>query len=163
MSARRCSIVGLLVTSALIAFGAANVGAKPKTKGKSTHGTVYIAQTPRSTTKLLYEAGNITDKVLGDCAITFTIKPQGNSSGTVTANAIKVTLWTKKGSLTGTGGALLTITNSPHALDVIVSKGKASLTKGTNGEKGHRFKITFTGSGNGGTGAYVFKYKGTYK
>jgi hypothetical protein len=159
----RAATAAVVATSVVIVAGAAAVGAKPNPGGgKSTSGTVYIASTPRPSS-LVYAAGNVVDKVLGEDAITFTIKPIGNAAGTITAKAQKVTLWTRKGSISGTGSALLTITNHPKVGDVTVSKGTASLTNGTGGETGHSFKITFTGTGSLTTGSYTFHYKGKYK
>jgi hypothetical protein len=154
-------LVPAAVACALIAVGAATVGAK--SKGKSTNGTIYIGSNPRSGVGLLYVAGDVVDKVLGEGAITFTIRPIPNTSGTITAKALKVTLWTTDGSLTGTGSALLTITNMPKTGDSTVSNGTVSLTKGTGAQKGHSFKATFTGSGNLTGAFYTFNYKGTYK
>jgi hypothetical protein len=132
-------------------------------QGKSTSGKFYIGINPQVKTGIEYVAGQGVDKVLGPDAITFTIKPLPGTSGKILAKAIKVTLWTSGGTLTGTGSAMLDITNSPKAGDATASGGVVSLTKGTGALKGHSFKATFAGSGNIGTGEYVFSYKGTVK
>jgi hypothetical protein len=158
------AVVGLLAATALIALGASTVGAKPSKKGKADRGTVYIAVTPRPSPSLLYAAGDGVDKVLGEGAITFTIKPlPTNVAGTITVKAVKVTIWGADGSLSGTGSATVTITNKPKQGDATVSNGKASFAKGTGGQKGHSLKITFTGKGSVSSGSYIFNYKGTYK
>lgn len=154
-------LVGLIAALGVIAVAATAVGAAGK--AKSTKGTIWIASTPRSNSGLLYEAGQIKDKRFGEGAITFTIKPIANPSGTFTAKALKVTLWTTKGSLTGTGSALITLTNTPKAGDSTASNGKVSLTKGTGGLKGHSFTAKFSGTGNVNGAIYTFTYTGTYK
>jgi hypothetical protein len=152
---------GLIAVAALIAFGAAGVGAK--SSGKADSGTLWFASSPRSTSSLLYVGGQDADKVLGAGAVTFTIKPTVNPSGTITVKVLSATLWSSTGSLNGKGSALLTITNKPAMGDSTVSKGKASLTKGTGALKGHSLTITFTGSGQVSGALYTLHYKGTYK
>ena len=149
---------------ALAAIGAGTVGAKTggKGKGKATSGTSYLGDTSQSSSSLLYEAGFNTDKLLGEGAITYTIAPLGQTNGTIQANAKKVTLWTKTGSLSGTGSATVTITN-PSTGDATVSNGTANLTKGTGALKGHSLKLKFSGTGNIKTTLYTFHYTGTYK
>jgi hypothetical protein len=63
--------------------------------------------------------------------VTYTIKPTSATSGTITATAKKVTLWTSNGTLSGTGTATLHITNQPKAGDDTVTNGKIKLTHGT--------------------------------
>lgn len=157
----RVAIGVLAAACAIVVVGATTVGAK--SSGKPTSGTDWIAATPRSTNSLLYEAGQAKDKLLGDGAITYTIKPTVNPKGTITAKAIKVTWWTSTGSLSGTGSARVTITNKPKAGDSVVTNGTVSLKQGTGGQKGHSFTATFTGSGNANGALYTFHYKGTYK
>ena len=103
-------------------------------QGKPTSGTDWIAATPRSTNSLLYEAGQAKDKLLGDGAITYTIKPIVNPKGTITAKTIKVTWWTSTGSLAGTGSAQVTITNKPKAGDSVVTNGTVT----SRGERADR-------------------------
>jgi hypothetical protein len=132
--------------------------------GQKTSGTAYIGPTPKSSKNLLYDAGFNVDKVLGNGAITYTIKPLASTKpGTLTAKAQKVTLWTSTGSLTGTGTATVTITNKPDQGDATVSGGKLKLNRGSGGQAGHSLVATFSGKGNVDSGQYIFKYKGTYK
>ena len=86
-----------------------------------------------------------------------------NKPGTIIAKAQKVTIWTSKGSLSGTGSAKLTITNKPKAGDATVSGGKINLTHGSGGQAGHSLVAKFNGIGSVSSGQYVFHYKGTYK
>jgi hypothetical protein len=153
-------ICGLGVLGALAGVAIASAGGA----GKRDTGTAYIGLTSRSTKTLLYPAGFITDKVLGNGAVTYTLKPlAGTAPSTVKVKALKVTTWTTTGSLSGTGSATLTITNKPKAGDATVSAGKLNLTHGTGGQTGHSLVGTFTGNGNVSSGQYVFHYKATYK
>ncbi len=155
--------LALAAVLAVTAVGAGTVGAKTSKKGKATSGTVYVAQTPQTNSSLEYLAGAGTDKVLGSVAITYTIKASPKPNGSVKVTAKKVTLWTKTGTLSGTGSATLTVTNTPAPGDAAVSNGVVNLTKGTGGQKGHTFKVKFTGTGSAVSGTYTFKYTGTYK
>jgi hypothetical protein len=153
-----CAIVAIVA----IAINAISAGAS--SRGTKTSGTFYVAVTPQFKNGIEYVAGGGTDKLLGSIAETFTIKPLASTKpSTVIAKAIKVTLWTSTGTLTGTGSATLTITGMPKAGDATVSGGKVSLTSGTGAQKGHSFVGTFTGTGNAVSGDYTFNYKGTYK
>ena len=154
--------LGALTAVGAVAVAAGSVAAT-SSSGKQTTGTAYVAGTPKPGS-LVYVAGFNTDKVLGPGAVTYALKAlPGRASGTIKVNARLVTLWTAKGSLSGTGSATLTITNSPKTGDATVSGGKLKLTHGTGALAGHSLTATFTGKGNVGAGAYVFHYKGTYK
>jgi hypothetical protein len=157
----RAGVACVAIAAGAVGVGAASSGAA--SAAKHTSGKFYIAETPQKKAGILYLAGQGTDKALGSDAITFTIKPLPNSSGTITAKAISVTLWTKTGTLTGTGSATLTITNQPATGDATASNGTVSLTKGTGTLAGHAFNVKFTGPGNVSTGLYTFSYTGTYK
>ncbi len=85
--------------------------------------------------------------------------PSGTGS-TLKLTSKPVVLYTRTGSLTGTGSATLVVTGPSTAT---VKDGKLILTKGAGGQKGHSFVGTFSGSGNPTTGIYTFHYKGTYK
>jgi hypothetical protein len=152
---------GLVAAIAIVAVSASAVGATAS--GTKTSGKFYLGITPQAKSGIQYIAGQGTDKALGSDAITFTIKPLPKSSGVLTAKAIKVTLWASGGTLTGTGSATVTITNSPKPGDATVSGGTVSLTKGTGALKGHSFKAKFSGNGNIVSALYVFTYSGTYK
>ena len=81
----------------MVAVGSATEGAIAASGGggRQTSGTAYLAATPRTTKGLVYYAGFNSDKVLGPGAATYTIKPTTATSGTITATAKKVTLWTR--------------------------------------------------------------------
>ncbi len=130
---------------------------------RSTSGTIWFAANPRSTSTLLYVGGNIKDKVLGEGAVTFTIKPFVNPKGRLVAKVNKATVWTATGSLTGTGSGNITVTNKPKQGDSTISGGVLDLTKGTGALKGHSLKATFTGAGNVSGALYTLHYRGTYK
>lgn len=158
---RSTTIAAAAIACALVAALAATAGAS--SHGKKTSGTFYIGLTPQVKSGLEYVAGQATDKALGPVAVTFTIKPLPGTSGSILAKATKVTLWSSTGTLSGSGSATLTITNTPNAGDATATNGVVSLTKGTGGLKGHSFKVKFSGSGSISTGEYTFKYSGTYK
>ncbi len=154
--------IAVALAGVVIAGSAIGAVAAPGGGGTHTRGTVYLASTPKPGS-LVYAAGVATDSVLGPTAVTYTIKATSQRTGTVLANAKKVVVWTKNGTLSGTGSATLTVTNHPKAGDVTVSKGKFSLKQGTGGQQGHSFVGAFTGQGNILNGVYVFNYKAIYK
>jgi hypothetical protein len=140
-------------------MGATALAATGK-KGKADSGTSYVAVTHASG-GFNYSAGNNTDMVLGAGAVTYKLKAMPIGTGTMlklTANP--VVLYTRTGSLTGTGSATLVITGPTTAT---VKDGKLVLKKGAGAQKGHSLVATFSGSGNPSTGQYTFHYKGTYK
>jgi hypothetical protein len=160
---RRAGTVAALAIMVAVTSATAGAIAASGGGGRQTSGTAYLAATPRTTKGLVYYAGFNSDKVLGRGAATYTIKPTTATSGTITATAKKVTLWTNTGTLSGTGTAMFHITNQPQTGDDTVTGGKIKLTQGTGGQVGHSLVATFTGTGNIVTGEYVFHYKGTYK
>lgn len=150
-------LAGALVLSALSAGVVSASTAKPK--GKKDSGTLYAAIT-HTVGGTEYIAGNISDKVLGQGAATFTATVgTGSTPGTIAVHG-KVTAFFKNGSLSGTGSATLTTSASGP---VTFTGGKLTLKTGAGLEKGHSFVVTFTGTGGGVTGPYVFHYTGTYK
>lgn len=163
---RRRGVSAAAVAGAIIAatvLAPAAVGTRGRATGHVTSGADWIGLTPRSTSKLLYEAGTYTDKLLGSGAVTFTIAPLPRTNGTILAKAKKVMVWSANGSLSGTGSGVVTITNKPHPGDATVTDGKIALTKGTGDQRGHSFMGTFTGNGNINSGQYVFHYKAIYR
>ena len=160
---RRVGAVAALAIMVTVASATAGAIAASGGSARQTSGTAYLAATPRTSKGLVYYAGFNSDKVLGHGAATYTIKPTTARSGTITAAAKKVTLWTSNGTLSGTGTATLHITNKPKTGDDTVTGGKLKLTHGTGGQAGHSILATFTGAGNIVSGEYVFHYKGTYK
>jgi hypothetical protein len=160
---RRTGAVAALAIIVAVASATAGAIAASGGSARKTSGTAYLGPTARTAPGLVYYAGFNSDKVLGQGAVTYTIKPTSASSGTITATAKKVTLWTSNGTLTGTGTATLHITNQPKSGDDTVTGGKLKLTRGTGGQTGHSLVGTFTGAGNIVSGQYVFHYKATYK
>lgn len=154
---------GLGVLIAGVGLAGSAIGASG---GRPTRGTVYVGQAPKPGS-LVYNAGFIYDKVLGQGAVTFITKPLAGPSGTVIVKSKPVTVYTANGSLSGTGTGVLTVTNSPHPGDASVTKGKLLLTHGTGALAGHSLRATFTGTGSiGGPNVpdfYTFRYKGVYR
>lgn len=151
------AVSGLLAAIAVIAVGAATVGAKPA--GKADSGTVYFAVTHTANGKE-YAAGNSTDKLLGTGAVTYVITIGPSTAGTYKITSKPVTLYASTGTLTGTATATLTIGAKGAAT---ITSGKLTAAGGTGGQKGHSVKDTFTGTGNATTALYKVVYKGTYK
>ena len=153
--------LGLVLAAAGLAGSA--IGASGGA-GRRTSGTAYLGQVPKPS-PLIYDAGFNYDKVLGPGAVTFVIKAlPGTAQGTIAVKARVVSLWTPKGSLSGTGSGTLTITNKPKLGDANLSGGKLLLNHGTGSLAGHSVRGTFTGTGNiEPPNQYVFHYKGVYR
>ncbi len=162
-SKRSRAVFGLGVVIAAVGFTSSAIAAAGGA-GTKTSGTAYVGQVPKPSS-LVYDSGFNYDKVLGPGAVTFVIKAlPGSVAGTIAVKAKVVTLWTPHGSLSGTGSALLTITNKPKPGDATLSKGKLLLNHGTGGLAGHSVSATFTGTGNILLpNQYVFRYKGVYR
>ena len=77
------------------------------------------------------------------------------SQGNIQVLARKITIYTTKGSLTGSGKATQNTTTNA------VTNGTFTLTRGTGGYKGHKFSGKFSGTYK--EGVYTFKYTGTYR
>jgi hypothetical protein len=78
--------------------------------------------------------------------------------GVIQVTAKVVTLYTKKGSLSGTASA--TQTTNPDGTGTITD-GKLTLDKGTGAYKGHQLVATFTGTFK--DMVFTFKTTGTYR
>ena len=158
LTRRGAAVAAVFAGLAMIAGSTAALAAH-KPKGKSDKGTSYAAIV-RMSGGFEYAAGYTTDKLFGAIAVTYKLKLQSNTPGTVSVTAKPVILFTPTGELSGTGSATLTIGTGGSAT---ITAGKLTLKKGTGGQKGHRFDGTFTGSGNVTPGLYQFNYRGTYK
>lgn len=146
---------GMVLTFALIT----TAEGRPAAKSKSDSGTAYVSIT--HTTKLEFAAGNNSDKVLGNGAITYQLTLAGGKMpNTIKLTSKKVVLYTSTGALTGTGSAIVTIVAGGNEA---ISGGKLSLTKGSGSQKGHSLTATFTGIDHVTPNQIVFNYKGTYK
>jgi hypothetical protein len=158
VSVRPSRVTGLLVLSliAVFAFGLSGIAAaKP---AKSTSGTAWVGATHVEGSDL-YVSGDVKDKLLGRGAIVYVTQvSSGTEPGTFLVKARKVTLYTKHGSLSGSGQATQTI-NSDGTISV--TDGTFKLTKGTGDYKGH--KLTGTFEGPYADGVYTFDYVAKYK
>jgi hypothetical protein len=150
-------IVAALAGVAVIAIGAATVGAK--SKGRKDSGVVYFAVTHTANGKQ-YAAGNSKDKLFGAGAVTYVIKVGPTSTGAVKITAKPVTLFSSNGTLTGTATATLTPGTGGTAT---ITGGKLTVAHGTGGQKGHSITATFHGTGSTSTMTYTIDYSGTYK
>ena len=159
MSVRPSRVTWLLFLSlvAAVAVGVPAVaGAKP---AKSTSGVIYASANHHEGTDL-YVSGDLKDKLLGRGAIVYVVQAEsGPTPGSVLVKADKITIFTTKGSLTGTGQAIQTFNPDGTAT---ISDGTFKLTKGTGAYKGHKLTGTFTGT-FGTDFIYTFNYTGKYK
>jgi hypothetical protein len=148
----RAATAGALLSAGLIAATAANVGAT--SAGKADSSTAYAATT-HTVNGVQFIAGEITDKLLGSGAVTYTVKVANvpNKPGTYALTVKPVTTWFSNGSLTGSSHATLKV---GAKLSVKVT-GTVSETTGAGALAGH----SFTGSLM--TSQYVFHVVGTYK
>jgi hypothetical protein len=156
---------GLGMAIAALGFAGSAIGAAGR--GRPTSGIVYVAQAPKPSNSLVYDAGFGKDKVLGSDVVTFVTKALASPSGAITIKSKPVTVYTANGSLSGTGSGVLKITNSPKPGDATVTDGKLLLNHGTGRLKGHSLRATFSGTGNIGSATspdyYAFRYKGVYR
>ena len=127
-------------------------------KAKSTTGTVYAGVT-HAEGKDLYVSGDLKDELLGRGAIVYVTRLGGTDEpGSFLVKARKLTIYTTKGTLTGTGQATQTI--HPDG-STTVTDGTFDLTKGTGQYKGHTLEGTFDGTYD--EGVYTFDYEGKFK
>jgi hypothetical protein len=142
---------------AVLAFGLSGIAAaKP---AQSTSGVIYASANHVEGTDL-YVSGDFKDKLLGRGAIVYIVQAEsGPTPGSVLVTADKITIYTTKGSLTGTGQATQTYNTDGSAT---ISDGTFKLTKGTGAYKGHKLKGTFTGT-YGTDFIFTFNYTGKYK
>ncbi|MEA2210348.1 MAG: hypothetical protein QOF83_296 [Solirubrobacteraceae bacterium] len=152
--ARLFAIIASILTIGLLSAFVAGAGAKT-TKGKKDSGTSYAAVV-RTVGSKEYVAGYTLDKLFGHAATTYVTTLTSGKTGTVKVTGKPVTLYTAKGTLSGTGTATLNLATGA------ITGGKLVLTKGTGGLKGHSFKGTFTGTSNIAMGLFTFHYTGIY-
>jgi hypothetical protein len=146
----------LLLLIAVLVVGASTTAlAAP---ARDTSGVVYAGVTHQEGSDL-YVAGDFKDKILGRGAIVYiTEVAAGPQPSSVVITAKRITIYTTRGSLSGTGQA--TQTFYPDG-STSVSDGTFSLKKGTGAYKGH--KLTGTFAGPFADGVYTFNYTGKYK
>jgi hypothetical protein len=144
-----------LAVAAAIALGAAPTVSAAA--GRPDSGTAWVSAT-HIDGSLIWLSGDVSDKILGRAAIVYqtTVQP-ATTPGTVKVNARSVTLYTKNGSLTGTGSGAET-TDAQGT--TTISDGQLKLTRGTGKLAGHSLKGTFTGTFT--NGIYTFTYTATY-
>ena len=147
----------LLILISVIALAVSGV-AVAGTKGKRTSGVAHAGVTHAEGNDL-YVAGDFKDKLLGRGAIVYvTNVSAADQPGVYDIKAKRITIFTTRGSLTGTGSGTQTI-HADGTTDV--SNGKFNLTRGTGKLKGHSLKGTFSGPQE--NGVYTFSYTGTYR
>ena len=157
MSRTRSVLAVLTVLVLAVATTAAALAAGSKGKAKKDSGTVYFA-IAHSAGGYQYATGYSSDRLLGLTTVYYKIKllPSG-TTGVIKVNVKGLTLFTKDGSLVGTGSADENVTTGA------VTNGHFNLTKGTGGQKGHSFVGTFSGKGSVSTNTFSYTYHATYK
>jgi hypothetical protein len=147
-------LAGVLTVVALACTGVSLAA----TKAKQTSGVAYVSAT-HAEGKTLFVSGDFKDKLLGRGGIVYqTTVSAGSQPGTVVVNAKVITIFTKKGTLTGSGKGVQTTAQDGS---VTVGDGTFSLTKGTGAYKGHTLKGTFGGPQT--NNVYKFSYSAKYK
>lgn len=122
-----------------------------------TAGVVYAGAT-HIDGKDIYVAGDFEDDVLGRGAIIYVTRATATDADTILVKARRITIYTRKGSMTGKGRATQTFHEDGTST---ISDGKFKLKKGTGKYRGDRFKGTFDGSFE--EGVYTFDYVGELK
>ena len=158
MSVRPYRITRLLFWS-LVAVAVVGVpGLAVAKPARSTSGVIYASANHVEGSDL-YVSGDLKDKLLGRGAIVYVVQAEsGPTPGSVLVKADKITIYTTKGSLTGTGQAIQTFNSDGTST---ISDGTYKLTKGTGAYKGHKLSGAFTGTFT--EGVYTFNYTGKYK
>lgn len=151
--ARRLRYLALSLLAAFVALSGV-AGAKA---GEPTSGVVYAGVTHQEGDDL-YVAGDFKDDLLGRGAIVYVTQVSTDDSGAILVEARKITIYTRKGSLTGKGSATQTFNDDGTST---IRDGKFKLKKGTGAYKGNKFKGTFDGSFT--DGVYTFNYVGEFK
>src|SRR4051794_34813420 len=119
----------ILLAAAVLCLTVAGV-ANAATKKDS--GTAWVGIT-HSEGSDLYVAGDVKDKVLGRGAIVYITTVSNNGPGTFLVKARKITIYTPKGTLVGSGQATQNV--APDG-SITVTDGTFNLTKGTQKLKG---------------------------
>jgi hypothetical protein len=153
---RAGSRVSLLIAVLVLTF-AVLASVATATAGRADSGTVWASVT-HVEGSIIWVAGDFKDKILGRGAIIYQTTASGTPTGSVTVTAKTITLYTKRGTLTGSGYATQTADANGN---VTVTNGHATLKRGTGALAGHSIVVTFSGPQK--DGVYTFTYKGTYK
>jgi hypothetical protein len=148
--------VSLLASTAAICVGASAASAK---SGPITYrGTSYISIVHQQG-KWLYGAGYSVDKLFGTSTALYVVAIGPEGPGAFFFRARRATIFTRDGSVSGTGSATEVVLPSG---DSRIKNGKLSLTHGSGGLAGHRLTATFTGSYSAKTKIIIFHYRATY-
>lgn len=148
----------LIATFVVSVSGVALAKPAPDTKPQDTSAIIYAGVTHIEGSDV-YVAGEFKDELLGRGAIVYVTQlTTGPEPASILVEARRITIYTKRGSLSGTGQA--TQTSNPDGT-ATVSDGSFKLKKGTGAYKGH--KLTGTFDGTYADGVYTFNTEGTYK
>jgi hypothetical protein len=147
-------LAGVLTLVALACTGVSFAA----TKGKADSGVAYVGVT-HAEGSTLFVSGDFKDKLLGRGGIVYQTKvTSGGQPGTFLITAKVITIFTRKGTLTGSGKGTQTVAQDGSTS---VSDGTFKLNKGTGAYKGHTLTGKFAGPLN--DGVYKFTYSARYK
>lgn len=145
--------IGLLSGTAVGANPPGRTG--PGASIRNDSGTAYFALV-RDTPSTEYAAGILYDKALGTDGITYAITLGQTKTGAVSVTIKHITIYTGKGSLSGTATALV----NPSSTTQTITNGKLNLTHGVGSLQGDQLTGTFTGIANLSKNRLQFTYKG---
>lgn len=149
--------LALLVAALVVILSSTALGG-PARKPRADGGIAYVGfnHVEGSTG---YVSGDLKDRILGCGAIVYVVKVStGAEPSTIKITARRVTFFTRRGSLTGTGSAIQVI-HPDGSTDV--KNGVFNLTRGTGALRGRTLRGRFSGPYS--DGVYTFRYKGIYR
>jgi hypothetical protein len=157
---RLAAIGATILAVAAIASGGAvaatSTGTSTQTFTYQDSGTIFASINNTNAKGTEFTSGNMFSRHFGHVAITYDLKVlPSNVPGVIRVTATNVVLYTRRGSLSGTGSATLTISGSQQT----VSNGRLVLDQGVGSLKGFTYEGTFTGSANLQANVIRFDFK----
>ncbi|HEU4976710.1 MAG TPA: hypothetical protein VFT50_16570 [Baekduia sp.] len=151
------TIIRTVVVAALVAALAAVTTTAGAAGARKDHGTAWLGIN-HAAGGLQIASGDIDSALFGHGAIVYRVTALPAPNGTFKVTSKSVTLFTTRGTLSGTGSATQTL--NPDGTGT-VTDGHIKLTKGTGKLRGHSFVATFSGPLQ--DGVYTFTYQGTFR
>jgi hypothetical protein len=147
----------ILAIAAIVTTGAvAATGTGTPTYTYQDSGTIYASINNTNAKGTEFTSGNMFSRHFGHVAITYDLKAlPSNVPGVIRVTATNVVLYTRRGSLSGTGSATLTISGNQQT----VSNGRLVLDHGVGSMAGFSYEGTFTGSANLQANVIRFDFK----
>lgn len=154
------TLIAVFLALGLIGAGAASADPTGH-QARRTSGTVHASLIHPGPGGLYYADGDFQDSLLGRGAIIYRVRADMGPQNSVLVKSPSVTLYTRRGSMTGTAQAVQTNQGTGPDAPAVISDGRFRLTRGTGAYRGHRYTGTF--SGTLANGVYTFTYRGTYR